>query len=446
MPKKGFPPAWKFGKLHFVPSLIIGHRSLLDTSRMKRLFSSLLLASLALPVAGLHAEAPPVPPDTVSIDFVVDGQTRRIMVQLDAAAAPQTVANFKKLVGEKFYDGLAIHRAIPGYLLQLGDPLSKDESQKAAWGTGGPGYTVPAEIKRKHTRGSLAMARLPDSRNPSRASNGSQFYIALGDLSQLDGQYTVFGEVVRGLEHLDHIADKTTDTNDVPLQRIKVASAVLGTGASPSQAGAIAQGAQSAVAAASGGIRQVGAAVTEGNILPKIEVPKVSMPKVPFLGKDKDAAPPAEPAGAAPAASAAAPAAPPTAQAAPVETQEVVLEEVGPEAPDRAKRGRRLPDLPMPSLPKLPLFNRQPAPPEAPVPADPSAAVPPPGLSPVSSRTAMIPPEAAAPPEAPVVVPDAVPPILTEGERQSVSVPVPEAEVPPAKPKGFFGRTLRRVW
>jgi cyclophilin family peptidyl-prolyl cis-trans isomerase len=405
---------------------------------MKRPIASLLAFSLVLPAAGLRAESPPASADLVSFDFVVEGQTRRVTVQLDAAAAPQTVANFKKLVADKFYDGLAIHRAIPGYLIQLGDPLSRDESQKSAWGTGGPGYTVPAEIKRKHARGCLATARLPDSRNPSRASNGSQFYIALGDLSQLDGQYTVFGEVVRGLEHLDFIADRTTDTNDVPLQRIKVASAVLGTGGSPSQVGAIAQGAQSAVAAASGSLRQVGATVTEGGVLPKIDVPKVPLPKVPFLGKDK-AAPPAP--------------AEPSAQAVPVETQEVVLEEAGPEAPDRPKRGRRLPDLPMPSLPKLPRLNREEAPP-APAPADPSAAVPPPGLSPVTARTAMLPPEpvpAPTPPSTPPSAPAApsspqAPVIVTEGDRQAVSVPVPEPEGPPAKRKGFFSRTLQRVW
>ena len=105
------------------------------------------LAALALTSLSF-AEPKPDPAPTnserVSFDFVVDDQIRRIVIELNPGAAPQTVANFKKLIQEGFYNGLAIHRAIPHYLIQVGDPLTKDDSARSTWGTGSPGYTVPA--------------------------------------------------------------------------------------------------------------------------------------------------------------------------------------------------------------------------------------------------------------------------------------------------------------
>ena len=121
-----------------------------------------------------------------------------IVVQLDAQAAPQTVNNFVFLAREGFYDGLTFHRVEPGFVIQGGDPLGN--------GTGGPGYTVPAEIKLPHVEGAIAMARRGDQVNPTRASSGSQFYIALEALPQLDGAYTVFGQVVEGMDVVQSIA------------------------------------------------------------------------------------------------------------------------------------------------------------------------------------------------------------------------------------------------
>jgi cyclophilin family peptidyl-prolyl cis-trans isomerase len=115
-----------------------------------------------------------------------------IVVDLNAAQAPQTVNNFVFLARQGFYDGLTFHRVEPDFVIQGGDPLGT--------GTGGPGYTVPAEIGLKHTDGAIAMARLGDQANPTRASSGSQFYITLGAQPNLDGQYTVFGQVVSGLD------------------------------------------------------------------------------------------------------------------------------------------------------------------------------------------------------------------------------------------------------
>jgi peptidyl-prolyl cis-trans isomerase B (cyclophilin B) len=107
--------------------------------------------------------------------------------------APKTVENFVSLARRGFYDGLIFHRVVPGFVVQGGDPKGN--------GTGGPGYTIKAEFNaRKHVRGTVAMAR---SQHPDSA--GSQFYISYGPQPHLDGSYTVFGQVVAGLEHVDRI-------------------------------------------------------------------------------------------------------------------------------------------------------------------------------------------------------------------------------------------------
>ena len=116
-----------------------------------------------------------------------------ITLEFFPADAPNTVDNFVKLAKEGFYDSLAFHRVVPGFVVQGGDPKGN--------GTGGPGYTIKAEFnKNKHLRGSVAMAR---SAQPDSA--GSQFYITYGPQPHLDGSYTVFGRVVSGMEHVDQI-------------------------------------------------------------------------------------------------------------------------------------------------------------------------------------------------------------------------------------------------
>jgi cyclophilin family peptidyl-prolyl cis-trans isomerase len=121
-----------------------------------------------------------------------------IVVRLDAGAAPQTVNNFYFLAQQGFYDGLTFHRVEPDFVIQGGDP--------AGTGSGGPGYTVPAEIQLLHVEGAIAMARLPDQTNPERASSGSQFYITLAPTPFLDGAYTVFGQVTAGMDVVQSIA------------------------------------------------------------------------------------------------------------------------------------------------------------------------------------------------------------------------------------------------
>ena len=118
--------------------------------------------------------------------------------------------NFFKLATTGFYNGVQFHRVIPGFMIQAGDPLSKDPAQVQKYGTGGPGYNVPAEILPdfKHKKGALAAARKGDAANPNRESSGSQFYLVQdeGACAQLDGAYTVFGETIEGLDVIDKIA------------------------------------------------------------------------------------------------------------------------------------------------------------------------------------------------------------------------------------------------
>jgi peptidyl-prolyl cis-trans isomerase B (cyclophilin B) len=148
---------------------------------------------------------------------------RQVVIGLYDDAAPATVANFKELCRKRFYNGMRFHRAFPSTLVQTGDPKSRRGAADRS-GTGGPGYTIPAEIGRSHDRGTVAMARLPDTVNPSKASNGSQFYVCLTPLPKLNGKYTVFGEVLEGLDVLDFISNQPTDSNDFPLAKIVIKS------------------------------------------------------------------------------------------------------------------------------------------------------------------------------------------------------------------------------
>lgn len=167
-------------------------------------------------------------PDSVHQLAIMDisfGATKEVVViALYPESAPQTVANFIDLCESKFFDGLAFHRAIENFLVQTGDPLTADEDKRDQWGTGGEDRSITAEIRRPHRVGSVAMARRSDNVNPSRKSNGSQFYISLGNYSALEGKYTVFGQVVSGLDVLQHISKMPVDSNDCPVARIEVDS------------------------------------------------------------------------------------------------------------------------------------------------------------------------------------------------------------------------------
>lgn len=134
--------------------------------------------------------------------------------------APETVKNFKKLAKEGFYDGTAFHRVIKGFMVQGGDPLTKDAKNEARWGTGDPGYKIKAEFNdRPHKRGVLSMAR---SNDPNSA--GSQFFICHGDPAFLDGQYTTFGKLIKGDDVLEKIGTTPTHPPDRPDKRMGVES------------------------------------------------------------------------------------------------------------------------------------------------------------------------------------------------------------------------------
>jgi cyclophilin family peptidyl-prolyl cis-trans isomerase len=186
------------------------------------------LTLLIFTVLGLALQ-PARAQQNATFDFRIghDKTDHRIVIAVDANAAPQTVANFEKLVGDKFYDGLKIHRIIPHTLVQMGDPLSRGRDLSRL-GTGGPGYTLPPEVHLHHTAGAVAMSRLPDNINPARRSSGSQFYICLKAMPELDGKYTVFGHVIQGMDDLDTLSTQPADTNNNPVPSIVIKAAYLG--------------------------------------------------------------------------------------------------------------------------------------------------------------------------------------------------------------------------
>jgi cyclophilin family peptidyl-prolyl cis-trans isomerase len=186
-----------------------------------------VLAVLALLLAPIvHAQQ--LGPD-VAVAMVKVGKERdlrRVVIGLYDGAAPQHVQSFKDLVARRYYNGMRFHRAFPGALLQTGDPYSKRGPNERT-GTGGPGYTVPAEIRLPHTQGAIAASRIDGPTNPARVSNGSQFYICLKSMPDLNGKYSVFGRILEGLEDLDDISRKTTDPNNFPLEKIYIKSIVM---------------------------------------------------------------------------------------------------------------------------------------------------------------------------------------------------------------------------
>lgn len=148
---------------------------------------------------------------------VIETNQGKIIFELYPDRTPETVRNFIKLANSGFYDGTLFHRVIPGFMIQGGDPNTK-QPDKSTWGKGGPGHSIKAEFHSKsHLRGVVSMARSTD---PDSA--GSQFFIVTTDSTFLDRQYTAFGQVVEGLEVADKIVNMPRDDNDCPLQEAKM--------------------------------------------------------------------------------------------------------------------------------------------------------------------------------------------------------------------------------
>ncbi len=139
---------------------------------------------------------------------------------------PKHRDNFAKLALSGYYDGILFHRVINGFMIQTGDPYTKDSTKANLYGTGGPDYTVPAEFVAEytHVKGALAAARRGDTANPKKESSGSQFYIVQDPetCAQLDGAYTVFGKTLEGLNVVDAIAQVPVNQRDCPLSQVKI--------------------------------------------------------------------------------------------------------------------------------------------------------------------------------------------------------------------------------
>ena len=159
---------------------------------------------------------------------VIKTTAGEMVVEFWSDVAPKTVENFKALANKGFYDGTAFHRIVKGFMIQGGDPLTKDPGMEHKWGTGGPGHNVKAEFNdRPHVRGVLSMAR---SQNPDSA--GSQFFVCLADARFLDRQYTAFGRLIKGDDVLGKIGDTPTTSGNggersKPLSRVGVESVTI---------------------------------------------------------------------------------------------------------------------------------------------------------------------------------------------------------------------------
>jgi peptidyl-prolyl cis-trans isomerase B (cyclophilin B) len=155
---------------------------------------------------------------------IIDTRFGEMEVEFFADKAPGHVKNFVDLAKKKFYDGTTFHRVIPGFMIQGGDPNTKDKKgSRSNHGTGGPGYQIKAEFNdTPHKRGILSMAR---SQNPDSA--GSQFFIVVKDSGFLDRQYTAFGRVVRGMEVADQIVNSDRDARDNPNERVEMTVRVV---------------------------------------------------------------------------------------------------------------------------------------------------------------------------------------------------------------------------
>jgi peptidyl-prolyl cis-trans isomerase B (cyclophilin B) len=177
-------------------------------TRVLRLLPLALLVAVAGCAGPERAtETPPLPATNYYEIATPDGA---FVVRL-SDETPVHRDNFKKLVAEGFYDGTTFHRVIRGFMIQGGDPSSRDDDP-ANDGQGGPGYTLPAEIVpgATHAVGALAAARKGDPVNPERRSSGSQFYVVTGRADHLDGQYTIFGQVVEGLDVIAELEQAET--------------------------------------------------------------------------------------------------------------------------------------------------------------------------------------------------------------------------------------------
>ena len=168
-------------------------------------------------------------PEEPVFDIITNMGTIKVKLY---SGTPKHRENFAKLAFSKYYDGIIFHRVINGFMIQGGDPLTKDiYADPAKYGTGGPDYTIPAEFvpEYTHKKGALAAARRGDAANPLKESSGSQFYIVQNEstCAQHDGNYTVFGQTVEGFDVIDKIAAVETNNRDCPVTPVKIITITL---------------------------------------------------------------------------------------------------------------------------------------------------------------------------------------------------------------------------
>jgi peptidyl-prolyl cis-trans isomerase B (cyclophilin B) len=166
-----------------------------------------LLSSIVLAAEEKKEESKPM--NTSNEVALIKTSEGDMVVQFWTDAAPNTIENFKKLAREGFYDGTTFHRIVKGFMIQGGDPNSKDPAKESSYGQGGPGYKIKAEFNdHSHQRGVISMARSSD---PDSA--GSQFFICLAPVTRLDHQYTTFGKLIKGTDVLEKIGDTPVTRN-----------------------------------------------------------------------------------------------------------------------------------------------------------------------------------------------------------------------------------------
>jgi peptidyl-prolyl cis-trans isomerase B (cyclophilin B) len=186
-------------------------------------FLALSLAAFCVPTAVLADDSTPAKAADTNEVAVIKTTEGEMVIAFWTDAAPKTIANFKKLAKSGFYDGTCFHRVIKGFMIQGGDPNTKDPAAEYKWGQGGPGYSINAEFNdHSHVRGVISMARTSD---PNSA--GSQFFICHGSPAQLDHQYTTFGKLIKGDDVLEKIATTSTHPPDRPDKRMGVISITI---------------------------------------------------------------------------------------------------------------------------------------------------------------------------------------------------------------------------
>ncbi len=192
---------------------------------MKLLFCCIIASTLVTAAAAEDKKETSSPMANSNEVAVIKTNEGEMVVEFWTDAAPNTIENFKKLARQGFYDGTIFHRIVKGFMIQGGDPNSKDPAKESSYGQGDPGYKVKAEFnKHSHDRGVISMARGPD---PDSA--GSQFFICLAPVRRLDGQYTTFGKLIKGDDVLEKIGNTPVTNNGMgemskPTKRVVIES------------------------------------------------------------------------------------------------------------------------------------------------------------------------------------------------------------------------------